>query len=546
MKGTAHEHVSSYEILVDGAEIAQEHKDRVREIRIVDYLRLPDVCTLHITYPRTEGIDSQPFDVGKSVEVRLGAKEKLAPTTLFKGGVVTLEPEFGSGGCSLTVRAYDRSQLLTRSRKVRTFQNQTASDIVQRVVSEAGLTPRCDSSPVVHEFIQQDNETDWDFIWRLAERIGFEFVVEDTVANFRKPTGEGAVELEWPGNLRSFRPRVTAVQQVQEVTLLSHDPKAKEVIEAGAQQPVQLAQIGLARDVVAKAFDTSTLHVATEPVENDAEGKALTQALLDKLANGYIAAEGVAHGDPRIRAGAQVTVNGVGQRFSGTYRIATSTQVLRGGGVYETHFTNAPVDTILGAVSSNGRVTPDFGSQLVLGVVTNNDDPLGLGRVRVRYPSLGDDAEGAWARIATVSAGKERGLLMLPVVDEEVLVGFEHGDTRRPYVLGSLFNGRDEPGDLLLQDKDGSFAVRSDEKIYTESAKDYTIKSGKKLVIEIDGDVEESHGGDWTVDTTGKIELKGRDVTVEAMTSLEIKCGPSSIKLGPSGVTVSGPMINLG
>ena len=88
-----------------------------------------------------------------------------------------------------------------------------------------------------HDFVEQDNETDWDFIWRLAERIGFEFVVDDASAHFRRPTGDGAVELEWPTTLHSFRPRVTAVQQVGEVTILAHDPKTKEVIEASVTSP---------------------------------------------------------------------------------------------------------------------------------------------------------------------------------------------------------------------------------------------------------------------------------------------------------------------
>ncbi len=198
--------------------------------------------------------------------------------------------------------------------------------------------------------MQQDNETDWDFIWRLAERVGFEFVVEDKIAHFRKPEPEGAVELEWPETLRSFRPRLTAVQQVEKVTLLAHDPKTNQAIDVTVSSPNQIAQIGIDRASVAAAFDGASVHVASEPVKSRAEGEALAQALLDKLANGYIAAEGIAPGNPKIRAGAKVKVSGVGTKFSGTYRVATSTHVLRGGGGYETHFANSPSHTILGAV----------------------------------------------------------------------------------------------------------------------------------------------------------------------------------------------------
>ena len=111
-----------------------------------------------------------------------------------------------------------------------------------------------------------------------------------------------------------------------------------------------------------------------------------------------------------------------------------------------------------------------------------------MGRVRVKYPSLSDSEESAWARIATPSAGNARGLLMLPQPDEEVIVGFEHGDTRRPIVVGSVFNGKDKPGADLLQNRDGSFALLSNEKIHQHSKKDFEIKSDQNMVVEIKQD----------------------------------------------------------
>jgi len=530
-------HVALYAVLVDGEEISQEISSRIHEVRVLNYLRLPDVCTFTAAFAKgrdgqREPIDSHPFDIGRKLEVRLGAREALMTTSLFKGEIVTLEPRFGAGGVELLVRGFDPSHVLLRSRRVRTFQNQTASDIVAKIVTDAGFQADCDPSGEPHEFIQQDNESDWDFIWRLAERIGFDFYVEDRMARFCRPAPEGAIELEWPKTLRSFNPRVTAVQQVKEVTLLTQDPSTKQAIDVTVSTAQQIAQIGVDRESVADAFDGATTHIATEPVKSRTEGTALAQALLDKLANAYIAAEGVTDGNPSIKAGARVAVSGVGEKFSGTYRVASATHVLRGGSTYETRFANSPSHTVLGAVGAGrGSGPPGFGTQLTLGIVTNNQDPANMGRVRVRYPALGADAEGTWARIATVSAGNERGLMMLPVVGEEVLVAFEHDDTTRPYVLGSLFNGQDMPGDDLLQHQEGSFALRSDKHVYTESRKDYTLKSGGKLTIEVTDDVT----------------IKGQaQITLDASSTLTLTCGNSQIQLSGSGVQINGSTISMG
>jgi phage protein D len=552
---SAERHISLYSILVDGSEVDAQLARRIREVRVLNYLRLPDMCTLSAQFQKGiegqgEPIDEHPFEIGKELEIKLGAREDLTTSTLFKGEIVSLELHFGAGSVELLVRGFDRAHALLRSRKVRTFQNQTSSDIVQKIVTEAGFTASTDPSGDAHDFLQQDNETDWDFIWQLAERVGFEFVVEDKTAHFRKQKPDDSpVQLEWPTTLRSFSPRLTAIQQVKQVTLKAHDPKTKQAIDVTVSSPQQIAQIGVGREKIQQAFDGATVHIATEPVKSQAEGQAIAQALLDKLANGYIAAEGICDGNPQLKAGATLQVTGLGSKFSGTYRVAAATHVLRGGSTYETRFANSPAHTLLGAVGSGGGgagSAATFGSQLVLGVVTNNGDPDDMGRVRVQYPALGPDVEGAWARVATPSAGNARGLLMLPVVGEEVLIGFEHGDTTRPYVLGSLFNGVDKPGDDLLQGKDGSFAVLSDHKVHVASKEDMTLKSGGGLTIDVQSDVSETTQQNYNIKGQ-KVSIKGdMEIAIEANTTLTLKCGPSQVQLSSSGVTVSGPMISLG
>jgi hypothetical protein len=129
-------HVALYGIEVDGETIDANLAKRIREVRILSYLRLPDVCTLAASFPKGhdglgEPIDEHPFAIGSQLEIKLGAREELTTTTLFKGDVVSLDLDFGPGSVELLVRGLDHSHALKRSRRVRTFQNQTSSDIAE-------------------------------------------------------------------------------------------------------------------------------------------------------------------------------------------------------------------------------------------------------------------------------------------------------------------------------------------------------------------------------------------------------------------------------
>lgn len=82
---------------------------------------------------------------------------------------------------------------------------------------------------------------------------------------------------------------------------------------------------------------------------------------------------------------------------------------------------------------------------VVTAKVTDNEDPKGLGRVKVTYPHRDSDDESLWARVATDMASSEYGTFFLPEVGDEVLVAFEDGDIHYPYVIGSLYNGQRAP-----------------------------------------------------------------------------------------------------
>jgi len=124
------------------------------------------------------------------------------------------------------------------------------------------------------------------------------------------------------------------------------------------------------------------------------------------------------------------------------------------------------------------------------------------------------------------------------------VIGFEHGDSRRPIVLGSTFNGKDKPGADLLQNRDGSFALLSNEKIHQHSKKDFEIKSDQNMVVEITKDEKTTVKGNSTHETTGNTKQKAQTFVVEAGSSMTVK-GVSVNVEASAALTLKGATINI-
>jgi phage protein D len=542
--------VAGAEVHVGGAPLDVALAQRISEIRVHQNLMLPDSFLIRIADAGLESIDTHPFTVGAAVEVLFAPPAGGSSQSLIKGQVVSVEPEFGHGGVVLAVRGYDQSHMLNRTRVTQTYQNMTADDIARKVASRNGLDAgTIDTAGVTYDFVQQNTETDWQFLCRLAARIDFEVVVADRTLNFRHagPTpGGDPIELRFGDNLQTFRPRVTGVQQVDNVVVRGWDPSAGNVIEATAGAPAQLdSAIGIERSDVVSALGGGTVTVADRPVFTGDEAKALAGSVAARLANAFVDAEGSCVGDPHLCAGARIDVKGIGTRFGGTYTLSSSEHILRGQRGYQTNFvvSGRSSRSLVDLMSPAAQRT--WGSSLVVGTVTQNtSDPAELGRVRVKYPALGDDTEGWWARIAAVGAGDQRGVLMLPQPGDEVLVGFEHGDPRRPYVLGAVWNAADAPGDDLVR-SDGSFVLRSDKEISATAEGVITIQSSQDLTIQTDGKIGQTASGDYTVEgQTVSIKANG-SLTVEATGDLTLKGATVSVQ-AQGTVSVSGAQVSLG
>ena len=161
----------------------------------------------------------------------------------------------------------------------------------------------------------------------------------------------------------------------------------------------------------------------------------------------------------------------------------------------------------------------------------------------------------------TVGAGQSKGVVMLPEIDDEVVVAFENGDTRRPLVIGALFNGKAKPTDELLQkgsggkfsaggQPDGSFALVAKNRGYVETKKDLTFKSAQKMILQITGDREEKTNANLKSEASSNAELKaGTNYTIQAGSTMTLKgvqinveaSGPLKLKGATVDIEASGP-----
>jgi uncharacterized protein involved in type VI secretion and phage assembly len=184
---------------------------------------------------------------------------------------------------------------------------------------------------------------------------------------------------------------------------------------------------------------------------------------------------------------------------------------------------------------------------VVNGIVEDLKDPLNLGRVKVIFPWLAEQKEETvhiedneerahsyWARMATLMAGKGRGSWVVPEVDDEVLVAFEHGQLDRPVVIGMLWNKDDMPPESM--DADGkndirSFRSRSGHRVVFDDNKDkpsilIVDKTGKNSIF-IDStknNMDIKVEGDLTITVGGKLAITAKTgITIESSADVSVK-----------------------
>ena len=552
-------------LTIDNQEVQPEEIGALMEVIVDQHSHLPDMFSIRLGDPELKLIDSGRFDLTKPVKIEAD-KPDGSKVTLIDGEITALEPEFAEGTiATLVVRGYDKSHRLYRETKSVAHLNKKDSDLAEEIARAHGLRANADRTTTVYDHIYQNNVSDLAFLMQRAWRIGYECFVSEGTLYFRKPPAEAAnLTLTWGDDLISFRPSLNLAEQVDEVIVKGWDVEKQSAIVGRAQKGKLSPKIGEKKDgpAWAKEFDKGKYVIVDQPVINQAEADILAAARFDEISGAFGAAQGEVFRRPDIQAGRSVECKNLGKRCSGTYLITRATHIYNPGG-FKTliEVLGARTGTLLGELTHDQPLSRWPG--VVVGVVTNTDDPKDWGRVKVKFPWMADDAESDWARLATVGGGPEAGLAAIPAVDDEVVVAFEHGDFSHPFVLGGLWNGKhkvpeeakasagEEPLVRAWRSRTGHFIAMhdtSDKKIQIKTAGGYTITlddKNKNITISGPGKLKITMDQDITVEGKANISVRATgDISLEATKNLTLK-GTQVTLEGTAKATVKAPNVSV-
>lgn len=579
-------------IKVNGTNLAVTTMDKLLELIVDTRLGMPDLAILRFEDDSIALSDGSIFQIGKLISINLPSLSGTTDTSVevMTGTITGVEPHFNDDNTvRLTVTAHDNTYKLNGATQIISYVNVMDSDIVSTVASSAGVTAQVDATSAVHPYVIQDNISNLQFLGQLAYRNGYVLLLHGGKVVFKKSSSLGLpapANLIWGTNLRDFRPRLSIPGQVGKVEARGWDVEGKTAFVGTATSTS--SEVASPRPNVSGAAPVSsvTRYVVEERITTADVATKVAQATLDRVLGDVISADGIAIGDGKLIAGASLTITKVGTKFSGTYFVTSAEHRYTPEG-YDTHF------------SVEGRLSHTYGDLMLMdppthqrqwggvypAIVTNvNDTEKSRLRIKVKYPWMKDDLQSDWARIAVPNAGPDTGIIWMPSVNDEVLVGFEFGDFNRPYVIGGLWNGRDgvpftqseviadgkpklrgfktpngnqmtfiedsSTNKISIQNTDNTIKIlidMTDKKITIESTTGGVdvITTGKMLLKSgADGTEIKSDGKILIETSSGDVEIKGLNVKANGSASFEVKGGVGTVEA--SGVLgVKGSVVNI-
>ncbi len=283
--------------------------------------------------------DRRTLEFGKPFKILIGTE------TLFDGRILGLEAHFPEGRPpALTVLAEDRFQDLRMTRRTRTFDDLSDSDIINQIAGDHSLTPNIDLSGPTHKVLAQVNQSDLAFLRERARALAAEIWIEGSTlyAKSRTRRGSSALRLAYGRDLREFSALADLANQRTGIAASGWDVAGKSALRFEATESV--IQNELNGDTSGVSILNSALGQRKELLAHavpltSQEAQAVAEAYFKMSARRFVVGRGVAETTAQLRVGAYLELQGLGPLFNGKYYLAEVQHLYDGARGIRTEFT---------------------------------------------------------------------------------------------------------------------------------------------------------------------------------------------------------------
>jgi phage protein D len=284
--------------------------------------------------------DGAVVKLGAAVLVYAG--DASSPTEIFRGKITGLEGRFpDSGPPDLVVLAEDALQSARMQRRTKSWDSATLTQIAQQVATHLGLTPVLDGLDATIGAQQQFNESDLHFLRRLLARYDADVQIVGTElhASPRAQAQRNSIEIDLNSQLKQVRVLADLSHQVKQITATGWDYNQGQAISVTSQTTSFGPGSGkTGTDWMQQALSSRSEHLGQFSSLNTGEAQALVDAEFAQRCRMFVVADGVSEGNPNLRVGTYLKLNGLGPRFSNTYYTTSTVHHFDTQGGYETRF----------------------------------------------------------------------------------------------------------------------------------------------------------------------------------------------------------------
>lgn len=426
------------------------------------------------------------------------------------GKVENLKNEGGGYG-KLRITGYSPSILLESGKDCQSFENKTLEQIIKQITSEYPnethiLTEILNTKQNLPNTVQY-KETDYEFIKRLAILHGEYFYYNGENLVFGNKV-QPIVTLEEGSDLISVQFELNV--KPQDFSYISYDSVSGNIISRDSSQvqkqykenPFQAIQINSSKSLFRKKPQMYFNHSDTENGLNEAVRKEK-----EKREN-LVSAKGKSK-DPSLKIGGRAKLVDINDKAMETYRIIEIKHYYDGN-TYYNEFVGIP--DLFNAPYQDNEAVPL--GEIQSARVLDNNDPEGMGRVRVQFPwQMAKNEKTPWLRLIQPHSGSGKGFYFIPEIGEEVLVGFESNNAEKPFVMGTHYNGKETSG---------HHTAGNDKKVIH-------TRSGTKIILnDAEGSVfiEDPSGNTYLMDGSGNINVNApKNFTVNAGDDINLTAG---------------------